>query len=81
MGVMFNHDVINFEVEKFELASYTDGFVAIPSDIGVGLRRKDTRDTLAIVSEAYEPVQYKSIVENVENSIYKSGLDLTDATF
>ena len=81
MGVMFNHDVIDFEVEEFELASYTDGFVAIPSDIGVGLRRKDTRDTLAVVSEAYEPVQYKSIVENVENSIYKSGLDLTDATF
>ena len=79
MGVMFNHDVIDFNVEKFDLN--TEEGYHIPSDIGVGIRRTDNKAPLAIVSEAYEPVQYKSIVENVENSIYKSGLDLTDAAF
>ena len=78
---MFDHDKIDFEVEKFNLASYTDGFVAIPSHIGVGLRRKDTRDTLAIVSDAYEPVQYKDIVTGVQEAIGLSDMDLTDATY
>ena len=45
---MFNHEAIDFSVEKFPL-------VDVPSDIGVGLRRKDTGETLAIVSEQYTP--------------------------
>ena len=79
MGVMFNHDIIDFNVEKFDLN--TEEGYHIPSDIGVGIRRTDNKTPLAIVSEAYEPVQYKPIVENVENSIHRSGLDLTNATF
>jgi len=79
MGVMFNHDKIDFNVEKFHLNA-EEGYPISP-DIGVGIRRTDIMTPLAIVSEAYEPVQYGSIVDNVENSIYKSGLDLTDATF
>jgi len=79
MGVMFNHDVIDFNVEKFHLNT-EEGYPISP-EIGVGIRRTDNKAPFAIVSEAYEPVQYKSIVENVENSIYRSGLDLTDAAF
>jgi len=87
MGVMFNHDKIDFNVEKFDLYHWvlkeniwnTD--CKVPSDIGVGLRRTDTKEPLSIVAEAYEPVQYKPIVNNVEQSIYKSGMDRTDAVF
>ena len=35
---MFNHDVLNFRVEKFNLQD-------VPTDIGVGLRRVDTGQT------------------------------------
>ena len=81
---MFDHDKIDFEVEKFNLAPYTGGWSgadAIPSDIGVGLRRTDTKQPLAIVSEAYEPVQYKDIVTGVQEAIGLSDMDLTDATY
>ena len=81
---MFDHDKIDFEVEKFNLAPYTGGWSgadAIPSDIGVGLRRTDTKQPLAIVSDAYEPVQYKDIVTGVQEAIGLSDMDLTDATY
>ena len=81
---MFDHDKIDFEVEKFNLAPYTGGWSgadAIPSDIGVGLRRTDTKQPLAIVSDAYEPVQYKDIVDDVESALYHSGMNLTDAKY
>lgn len=71
---MFNHDVLNFRVEKFNLQD-------VPTDIGVGLRRVDTGQTLAIVSDSYEPVQYLDIVENLEQSINISGIDLEAAKF
>ena len=51
------------------------------SDIGVGLRRTDTKQTLSIVSERYEPVQYRPIVHGVEEAIDKSGMDRTNAVF
>ncbi len=76
---MFDHDKIDFEVEKFSLDSY-DGY-AVNSDIGVGLRRTDTKQTLSIVSERYEPVQYRPIVHGVEEAIDKSGMDRTNAVF
>ena len=76
---MFNHEVIDFTVEKFHLDSQ-EGY-SIPSDIGVGLRRTDNKQALAIVSEAYEPVQYKDIVSSVEAALDLSGLDMTDAEF
>jgi len=47
----------------------------------VGLRRKDTKQPLGIVSENYEIVQYMDIVDGVEQAITKSGMDLTDAEF
>ena len=81
---MFDHDKIDFEVEKFNLAPYTGGWSgadAIPSDIGVGLRRTDTKQPLAIVSDAYEPVQYKDIVTGVQEAIGLSDMDLADATY
>ena len=71
---MFNHDVLNFRVEKFNLQD-------VPTDIGVGLRRVDTGQTLAIVSDSYEPVQYLDNVENLEQSINMSGIDLEAAKF
>ena len=71
---MFNHDVLNFRVEKFNLQD-------VPTDIGVGVRRVDTGQTLAIVSDSYEPVQYLDIVENLEQSINMSGIDLEAAKF
>ena len=75
---MFNHDAIDFTVQKFDLASL-HGY--IPTEIGMGLRRTDTNEPLAIVSEAYEPVQYQDIVSGVEAALTMSGLDMTDAEF
>ena len=75
---MFNHDAIDFNVEKFHLDSY-HGY--IPTEIGMGLKRTDTNEPLAIVSEAYEPVQYQDIVSGVEAALTMSGLDMTDAEF
>ena len=79
MTIMFNHDDIDFNVEKFSLDSY-DGY-AVNSDIGVGLRRKDNKRALALVSDAYEPVQYKDIVTGVQEAIGLSDMDLADATY
>ena len=75
---MFNHDAINFNVEKFYLDSYHGH---IPTEIGMGLKRTDTNEPLAIVTEAYEPVQYQDIVSGVEAALTMSGLDMTDAEF
>jgi len=76
---MFDHEVIDFNVERFYLDSH-DGY-SIPSEIGMGLRRTDNNQTLAIVSDAYEPVQYQDIVSSVESALDLSGLDMTDAEF
>ena len=76
---MFDHDKIDFEVEKFSLDSY-DGY-AVNSYIGVGLRRKDNKRALAIVSEAYEPVQYMDIIRGVCKAINLSGIDKSEAGY
>ena len=82
---MFNHDVLNFRVEKFDLGAFnlihegTGG--KIDPSLGVGLRRTDSKEPIAIVSESYEPVQYLDIVENLEESIAMSGIDLDGAEF
>ena len=39
------------------------------------------KQPIAIVSEAYEPVQYLNLVENLEQSIAMSGIDLDGAEF
>ena len=77
---MFNHEALDFEVEKFNLFAYEPAY-AVPPNIGVGLRRKDTKQPLGIVSEHYEIVQYMDIVDGVEQAITRSGMDLTDAEF
>ena len=45
---MFDHDKINFKVEKFSLYSSVSplgiSHHKVPSDIGVGLRRVDTQE-------------------------------------
>tara|TARA_R100001082_G_C4339360_1_gene149390 strand:+ start:189 stop:1106 length:918 start_codon:yes stop_codon:yes gene_type:complete len=84
---MFDRDKLNFEVEKFPLQVINespDGTVfceELSSNIGVGIRRKDTREPLAIVKDSYEIVQYISIVDQIEEALNLAGLDLTDAEF
>ena len=79
---LFNHDKLNFEVEKFSLYESVPPLLrSLPKDIGVGLRRKDNGKPLAIVSEKYEPVQYLDVTTGLEKAIRQSGIDLTDATF
>ena len=84
---MFNHDKLNFEVEKFPLQilnESVDGTTfceELSSDVGVGLRRMDTMEPLAIVSDNYVITQYMEIVEQIEEALQLSGLDLTDANF
>jgi len=76
---MFNHDVIDFNVEKFHLST-EEGYPISP-EVGVGIRRSDNKAPLAIVSEAYEPVQYLDVVMGVEEALDMSGVDLTGAEF
>jgi len=79
---LFDHDKLNFEVEKFSLYESAPPLLrSLPKDIGVGLRRKDNGKPLAIVSEKYEPVQYLDVTTGLEEAIRHSGIDLTDATF
>ena len=79
---LFDHDKLNFEVEKFSLYESAPPLLrSLPKDIGVGLRRKDNGKPLAIVSEKYEPVQYLDVTTGLEEAIKHSGIDLTDATF
>jgi hypothetical protein len=83
---MFNHDVLNFNVEKFSLGAFNPSFGGVDGpridpSLGVGLRRTDSGEPIAIVSEAYEPVQYLDLVENLEQSIAMSGIDLDGAEF
>ena len=67
---MFNHDVLNFNVEKFDLGAFNPNFRGkIDPSLGVGLRRTDSGEPIAIVSDKYEPVQYLDLVENVEEAI------------
>ena len=76
---MFDHNVIDFDVEKFHLNT-EEGYPISP-EIGVGIRRSDTKAPLAIVSEAYEPVQYLDVVTGVEKALDMSGVDMTNAEF
>jgi hypothetical protein len=83
---MFDHNKLNFSVEKFSLGAFNPNFGGVDggeinSKIGVGLRRTDTKEPIAIVSDSYEPVQYLNIVENLEQSIAMSGIDLDGAVF
>ena len=76
---MFDHDKIDYEVEKFHLNT-EEGYPISP-DLGIGLRRTDNKAPLAIVSEAYEPVQYITWSNAVQEAIGLSGMDLADATY
>jgi len=84
---MFDHDKLNFQVEKFPLYTPYSGLhnpstlTKIPTEIGVGLRRVDTMEPLAIVSDSYKPTQYLTIVDEIEEALNLAGLDLTDAEF
>ena len=76
---MFDHNVIDFTVEKFHLDSQ-EGY-SVPSEIGMGLRRTDNKHPLAIVSDAYAPSQQQDILTGVEAALNMSGLDMTNAEF
>tara|TARA_R100000306_G_scaffold53360_2_gene50124 strand:- start:173 stop:1063 length:891 start_codon:yes stop_codon:yes gene_type:complete len=82
---MFNHDVINFQVQKIPLytdrpGGYVGAFYQVPDSIGVGIQ-KDDGTMLGIVSENYEVVQYNDIVSQVEEALVMSGIDMSDAIF
>ena len=84
--IMFNHDMLNFEVEKFDLGAFNPNFGGAPGSmidpkLGVGLRRADTKEPIAIVSDGYTPVQYLTIVEELEQAIRMAGVDTSDAEF
>ena len=53
----------------------------IDNKIGVGIQREDTGQMLGIVSDSYEVVQYPDIVEQIEEALVISGIDMTDARF
>ena len=84
---MFDHSQINFNVATESLfhdnKEYTPDFgdrmEHLSKDIGVVLKRTDTNEPLAVVSEAYVPVQYDPLVSKVEEALTLSGLDMTDA--
>ena len=78
---MFDHSKIDFQVEKFPLWSIDPALMQVPTNVSVGIRRTDNRVPLAVVSEEYEPVQYRDIVSGVEEALNLALLDLTDATF
>ena len=83
---MFNHDVINFQVQKIPLFVNDPGYTSpgaynrVNNEIGVGIQR-DNGTMLGIVSDAYEVVQYNDIVEQVEEALNISGIDMYDAEF
>ena len=95
MTTMFNHDLIDFEVEKVPLYQsavsdcYYDGsrplygehYSELASDVGSLLRRKDNKKPFAVVKDRYEVMQYKTTVQDIETAITNSGMDLTDARF
>ncbi len=54
MTTMFNHDVIDFEVEKVPLYHYDSehlGMMEMKTDIGSVLRRKDNKKPFAVVKD------------------------------
>jgi hypothetical protein len=92
---MFDHDAINFQVSKvplytdqgpsygstdFQLGNGSNEYGQVPPSVGVGIQRDDGA-MLGIVSENYEVVQYNDIVEQVEEALTMSGINLTDANF
>lgn len=84
---MFDHDKINFQVQKVPLFVNDPGYTSpsfysnrVPDSIGVGIQ-KDDGTMLGIVSDAYEVVQYPDIVEQIEEALVISGIDMTDARF
>ena len=86
MNTMFNHDVIDFEVEKVPLYQYESSkgggyFPQVGSDVGSLLRRKDNKKPFAVVKDRYEVMQYKTTVQDIEIAIANSGMDLTGAKF
>jgi PII-like signaling protein len=86
---MFDHSQINFNVateplfhdNKEYTPDFGDRMERLSKDIGVVLKRTDTNEPLAVVSEAYAPVQYDPLVSKVEEALTISGLDMTDAEF
>jgi hypothetical protein len=86
---MFDHSQIDFTVKKTALfydnetysPSYGDRMEGLSYDIGMLLKREDTNQPIAIVTEGYTPVQYMDIVGKVEEALSLSGLDMADAEF
>jgi len=86
---MFDHSQIDFTVKKaalfYDNLNYTpsvgDRMEGLPYDIGMLLKREDTNEPIAVVTDGYTPVQYMDIVGKVEEALTISGLDMTDAEF
>ena len=86
---MFDHSLLDFTVKKTALfydnqtysPSQGDRMEGLPYNVGMLLKREDTNEPIAVVTEGYTPVQYMDIVNKVEESLSLSGLDMTDAEF
>ena len=84
---MFDHDAVNFKVEKVAVKhdyirpTGLGGENEVPKNIGVLIRRKDTKKPLALVKDSYTIQQYNDIVYDVEKAIRASGMDLTDSEY
>ena len=88
MNAMFDMSKVDFEVEQVPLVHLFNTEVykkdvtwQVPKDIGELIRRKDTKQPMAVVKGKYEMQQYTPIVSDVETAIRQSGMDLTNATF
>ena len=86
---LFDHDKLNFKVEKFPLhawdadeymstGTWSSGLSAVSPEVGLGLRRTDNKQVLSIVSEERPDHQYLPMVEGMEQGLRDSGIDLTD---
>ena len=86
---MFDHSQIDFTVKKAALfydnetysPSYGDRMEGLSYNVGMLLKREDTNQPIAIVTDGYTPVQYMDIVGKVEEALSLSGLDMTDTEF
>jgi len=88
MNAMFDMSKVDFEVEQVPLVHLFNTEVLnkdttwqVPKGIGELIRRKDTKQPMAVVKGKYEMQQYTPIVYDVEGALRQSGMDLTDATF
>ena len=81
---MFNHELVNFEVEKaplFHKTIYDLPMDRINHNVGQLIRRKDTKLPFGIVGKNYEILQYNTVVSDIEQALKASGLDIDNGEY